>query len=66
MNTGRRLSKEHIAGQIGLEVLTAVIMKISILRDITSCSRLKVNRRFGGTYGLHGLLTDYTALYPRT
>jgi hypothetical protein len=28
-------------------------MKISIFWDITPCSPLKVNRRFGGTYRLH-------------
>jgi hypothetical protein len=36
-----------------VEVLTAVVMKSSIFWDITSCSPLKVNRRFGGTYRLH-------------
>jgi hypothetical protein len=38
---------------IGFEVLTAVIMKSTIFWDITPCSPLKVNRRFGGTYRLH-------------
>jgi hypothetical protein len=33
----------------GLEVLTEVVMKISIFWDIRQCSSLKVNRRFGGT-----------------
>jgi hypothetical protein len=28
-------------------------MKSSVFWDITPCSPLKVNRRFGGTYGLH-------------
>jgi hypothetical protein len=32
----------------GFEVLTAVVMKSSILWDITPCSPLRVNRRFGG------------------
>jgi hypothetical protein len=36
-----------------LEVLTAVVMKSNIFWDITPCSPLKVNRRFGGTYRLH-------------
>jgi hypothetical protein len=36
-----------------LEVLTAVIMKITIFWDKTPCSLLKVNRRFGGTYRFH-------------
>jgi hypothetical protein len=31
------------------EVLTAVVMKSSICWDITPCSPLKVNRRFGGS-----------------
>jgi hypothetical protein len=34
---------------VEFEVLTAVVMNSTILRDITSCSPLKVNRRFGGT-----------------
>jgi hypothetical protein len=34
---------------VGFEVLTAVIM----FWDITPCSPLKFNRRFGGTYRLH-------------
>jgi hypothetical protein len=38
---------------IGFEVLTAVVMKSTIFWDITPCSPLKVNRRFGGTYRLN-------------
>jgi hypothetical protein len=38
---------------LGFEVLTAVVMKSSIFWHITSCSSLKVNRHFGGTYYLH-------------
>jgi hypothetical protein len=34
---------------VGSEVLKAVVMKSSILQDITACSPLKVNRRFAGT-----------------
>jgi hypothetical protein len=34
---------------VGFEVLTAVVMKTSIFWIITSCSPLRVNRRFGGT-----------------
>jgi hypothetical protein len=34
------------------EVLTAVGMKIVILRDIAPCSQY-MNQRFGGTYHLH-------------
>jgi hypothetical protein len=37
----------------GFEVLTAVVMNSTIFWDITPCSPLRVNRRFGGTYGLH-------------
>jgi hypothetical protein len=37
----------------GFEVITAVVMKSTIFCDITPCSPLKVNRRFGGTYRLH-------------
>jgi hypothetical protein len=39
---------------IGFEVLTAVVMKATILWDIAPCSH--VNRRFGRTYRLqlHG------------
>jgi hypothetical protein len=35
------------------EVLTAVVMKSSTFRDITPCSPVIVNRRFGGTCCLH-------------
>jgi hypothetical protein len=38
---------------VGLEVLTAVVMKSTIFWDITPCRPVKVNRRFGGTYRLH-------------
>jgi hypothetical protein len=37
----------------GFEVLRAVVMKSTVFCDITPCSPLKVNRRFGGTYLLH-------------
>jgi hypothetical protein len=37
---------------VGFEVLTAVNMKSIIFWDITPCSPLGVNRRFGGTYRL--------------
>jgi hypothetical protein len=33
---------------VGFEVLAAVVMKSTIFWDITPCSPLKVNRRFGG------------------
>jgi hypothetical protein len=38
---------------VGFEVLTAVVMKSAIFWDITLCSPLSVNRRFGGTYHRH-------------
>jgi hypothetical protein len=34
-------------------VLTAVAMKSSVVWDITLCSPVEVNRRFGGTSRLH-------------
>jgi hypothetical protein len=38
---------------VGFEVSMAVVMKSFIFWDITPCSPLKVNRRFGGTSRLH-------------
>jgi hypothetical protein len=38
---------------LGSEVLTTEVMKSSLFWDITPCSPLKVNRRFGATCGLH-------------
>jgi hypothetical protein len=43
----------YIKSLAGFEVLTAVVTKSTIFWDITPCSPLKVNRRFGGTYRLH-------------
>jgi hypothetical protein len=40
-------------GRLGFEVFTAVVMKSIIFCDITQCSPLRVNRRFGETYRLH-------------
>jgi hypothetical protein len=37
---------------VGFEVLTAVVMNNTVFWDVTPCSPLKVNRRFGGTYRL--------------
>jgi hypothetical protein len=42
----------HFYNLLELEALTAVVMN-TIFWDITPCSRLKVNWRFGGTYHLH-------------
>jgi hypothetical protein len=44
---------QFILNLVGFEVLTAVVMKSTIFWDVTPCSPLKVNRCFGGTYGLH-------------
>jgi hypothetical protein len=38
---------------VTFEVLTAVVMKSTIFWDITPCSTMSVDRRFGGTYRLH-------------
>jgi hypothetical protein len=37
----------------GFEVFTAVVMKSIIFWDMTPCSLLSFNRRFGGTYRFH-------------
>jgi hypothetical protein len=38
--------------RVGLDDLTAVLMKISVFWDITTCSPVKVNQHFGGTHHL--------------
>jgi hypothetical protein len=38
---------------VGFEIFTAVVMKSIIFWDMTPCSLLSCNRRFGGTYRLH-------------
>jgi hypothetical protein len=38
-------------GYIKFEVLTAVVMKMSVFWDITPCSPLKVKPRFGELFG---------------
>jgi hypothetical protein len=38
---------------VEFEVFTAVVMRSIIFRDVTPCSLLRCNRRFGGTYRLH-------------
>jgi hypothetical protein len=35
------------------QVLTAVVAKSYVLQDLTPCSPLEVNGRFGGTFRLH-------------
>jgi hypothetical protein len=43
----------YLGLDVGLEVLIPVVMKSYPFWDITPCSPLKVNRRFGGIYRLH-------------
>jgi hypothetical protein len=50
MEEGRGLFAGTCAG---FEVLTAVVMKSFICWDTAPYSPLKVDRRFGETYGLH-------------
>jgi hypothetical protein len=38
---------------VGFEVFTTVVMKAIIFWNITPCSALSFNRRFGGIYRLH-------------
>jgi hypothetical protein len=38
---------------VGFEGFTAVVLTSTIILDITPCSPLRSNRRFGGTYRLH-------------
>jgi hypothetical protein len=38
---------------LGFEVLTTVVMFISLFWDVTPCSVSEVKRRFGGTLRLH-------------
>jgi hypothetical protein len=44
---------QYKCSNVGFEVLTAVFMKSIIFWDMTPCSPLSANRRFGGTYRLH-------------
>jgi hypothetical protein len=44
---------EHVRVFVGLAVLTSVVMKSTVFRDIAACSPLKVYRRFRGTCRLH-------------
>jgi hypothetical protein len=41
---------------VGIEILTALVMKCTVFWDAKPCDSLKVNRRFGGTYSfyIHG------------
>jgi hypothetical protein len=55
-------------GFVGFEVFTAVVMKSIIFCDMTPCSPLSFNRRFGGTYRLHlqGRRNRFSKLTQRT
>jgi hypothetical protein len=44
---------QRLLRTVGLEVLTAVVMKSTTFWDIMPCSPLSVNRHFGGTYRLY-------------
>jgi hypothetical protein len=57
-----KMWKEQVMTCVGLEVLTAVVMKSPIFWDITPCSRLKISLRFGWTCRLH-LQQDPLAIY---
>jgi hypothetical protein len=48
-----RVKERMNTGSVGFEVFTAVVMKSIIFWDMTPCSLLSFNRRFGGTYRLH-------------
>jgi hypothetical protein len=48
-NVSGCLQKKRMQWIVWFEVLTAVVMKSTIFWDITPCSPLSVNRRFGGT-----------------
>jgi hypothetical protein len=52
MHFGMYMNRKFLV-VVGFGVLTAVVMKSTIFWDIMSCSPLKVNRRFGGTYRLN-------------
>jgi hypothetical protein len=43
---------KQLMSHVGFDVFTAVVMKSIVFWDITPCSPLSVNRRFGGTYSL--------------
>jgi hypothetical protein len=51
--THHKLNSTNNVYCVGFEVLTAVTMKPSIFWDITPCSQMKVNQRFGGACCLY-------------
>jgi hypothetical protein len=46
-------SKMYVLIYFGFEALTEVVIESSVFWDVTLCSPLKVNRRYGGTCRLH-------------
>jgi hypothetical protein len=52
-NELKGVCKEAVVAYVGFEVLTAVVIKSNLFWDITPCSLLEVNRRFGGKYLRH-------------
>jgi hypothetical protein len=55
------ISCEQSQSCVGSEVLIAMVTKSYIFWDITPCSPLKINQRFGGKYRLHLLWRWYLA-----
>jgi hypothetical protein len=53
MLLGQCLKKLTQQGYVGFDILTATVMKSFIFWNITNCSLLKFNQRFGGTCHLH-------------
>jgi hypothetical protein len=49
----RLLNKRKSQTFLGVEVLTAVVLKSTVVWDVTQCSLLKINSGFEGTYRLH-------------
>jgi hypothetical protein len=47
---------KHANNNVGFEVFTEVVMKSIIFWDVTPCSLLRCNRRFGGIYRLRAWL----------
>jgi hypothetical protein len=50
---GQTSEKENLLIDVGFGVFTVVVMRSIIFWDMTSCSPLSFNRRFGITYRLH-------------
>jgi hypothetical protein len=50
LEASRKCCDKFLIHYVAFEVLTAVVVKGKIFWDITLCSPLSVNGRFGGTY----------------